>query len=97
MFLTKICLKTCFLLVIESGSFYLRWNKSFSGVSAVALPFELINILFQVKTFKRIAEEQEVAANATVSKYRKLQLELTETEERAEMAETQLQKFHVKK
>merc|ERR1719219_627890 len=40
----------------------------------------------KVKTYKRQAEESEETANANLSKYRKLQHELDEAEERADMA-----------
>merc|ERR1711981_741011 len=42
----------------------------------------------KVKTYKRQAEESEEQANANLSKYRKLQHELDEAEERADMAES---------
>uniref|UniRef100_H2YYX1 Myosin motor domain-containing protein n=1 Tax=Ciona savignyi TaxID=51511 RepID=H2YYX1_CIOSA len=41
----------------------------------------------KVKTYKRQAEEAEEQANTNLSKYRKLQHELDDAEERAEMAE----------
>merc|ERR1711972_1058186 len=46
----------------------------------------------KVKTYKRQAEEAEEAANVNMSKFRKVQHELDESEERAEMAEASLQK-----
>merc|ERR1719466_507906 len=42
----------------------------------------------KVKQFKRVAEEQEEQATSNMSKYRKIQHELDEAEERADMAES---------
>merc|ERR1711879_1044423 len=42
----------------------------------------------KVKTYKRQSEEAEEVANSNLSKYRKLQHELDEAEERADMAES---------
>merc|ERR1712223_1395502 len=50
----------------------------------------------KVKTYKRQAEESEETANANLSKYRKLQHELDEAEERADMAESSLNKLRAK-
>merc|ERR1712193_218383 len=50
----------------------------------------------KVKQFKRIAEEQEEQATANMSKYRKIQHELDEAEERADMAESALSKMRSK-
>ena len=50
----------------------------------------------KVKTYKRQAEESEEAANVNMSKFRKVQHELDESEERAEMAEASLQKARAK-
>merc|ERR1712053_49867 len=50
----------------------------------------------KVKTYKRQAEESEEQANANLSKYRKLQHELDEAEERADMAESSLNKLRAK-
>merc|ERR1711981_132221 len=50
----------------------------------------------KVKTYKRQAEESEEQANANLSKYRKLQHELDEAEERADMAESSLNKLRSK-
>merc|ERR1712003_266318 len=50
----------------------------------------------KVKTYKRQAEESEEAANNNMSKFRKAQHELDESEERAEMAEASLQKARAK-
>merc|ERR1711976_495738 len=44
----------------------------------------------KVKTYKRQTEEAEEVANSNLSKYRKLQHELDEAEERADMAESAL-------
>ena len=44
----------------------------------------------KVKQFKRMAEEHEEAANSNMSKYRKVQHDLDEAEERADMAESTL-------
>merc|ERR1719259_690041 len=44
----------------------------------------------KVKQFKRVSEEQEESATANMSKYRKIQHELDEAEERADMAESDL-------
>merc|ERR1712018_703255 len=50
---------------------------------------DLVNKLqVKVKTYKRQAQESEEQANANLSKYRKLQAELDESEERADMAES---------
>ena len=50
----------------------------------------------KVKQFKRVAEEQAELANTNMSKYRKLQHELDEAEERADMAESALAKMRTK-
>merc|ERR1712137_557331 len=50
----------------------------------------------KIKQFKRIAEEQEEQATANMSKYRKIQHELDEAEERADMAESALSKMRSK-
>ena len=50
----------------------------------------------KVKQFKRLAEDQGEQANANMSKYRKLQHELDEAEERADMAESALAKMRTK-
>ena len=50
----------------------------------------------KVKQFKRTAEEQEEQANANMTKYRKIQHELDEAEERADMAESALSKMRSK-
>merc|ERR1712168_973844 len=50
----------------------------------------------KVKSYKRAAEESEEQANANLSKYRKLQHELDEAEERADMAESSLNKLRAK-
>merc|ERR1711953_809393 len=50
----------------------------------------------KVKQFKRVAEEQEETATANMSKYRKIQHELDEAEERADMAESALSKMRSK-
>merc|ERR1711941_26707 len=50
----------------------------------------------KVKTYKRHAEDSEETANANLSKYRKLQHELDEAEERADMAESSLNKLRAK-
>lgn len=50
----------------------------------------------KVKTYKRQAEESEEQANSNLSKYRKLQHELDEAEERADMAESSLNKLRAK-
>merc|ERR1711937_950493 len=49
-----------------------------------------------IKTYKRQAEEAEEVANQNLSKYRKLQHELDEAEERADMAESSLNKLRAK-
>merc|ERR1712141_162658 len=52
---------------------------------------ELVDKLqVKVKTYKRQAEEAEELANSNLSKYRKMQHELDESEERADMAESAL-------
>jgi len=50
----------------------------------------------KVKQFKRTAEEQEEQANANMTKYRKIQHELDEAEERADIAESALSKMRSK-
>lgn len=50
----------------------------------------------KVKGYKRQAEEAEEQANTNLSKYRKLQHELDDAEERAEMAESQVNKLRVR-
>ena len=50
----------------------------------------------KVKNYKRQAEESVESSNANMSKFRKVQHELDETEERAEMAEASLQKTRAK-
>jgi myosin protein heavy chain/myosin heavy chain 6/7 len=50
----------------------------------------------KVKQFKRVSEEQEESATANMSKYRKIQHELDEAEERADMAESALSKMRSK-
>ena len=50
----------------------------------------------KVKTYKRQAEEAEEGANVNLSKFRKLQHELDEAEERADMAESSLNKLRSK-
>merc|ERR1711970_476274 len=50
----------------------------------------------KVKGYKRQAEESEEQANTNLSKYRKLQHELDEAEERADMAESALNKLRSK-
>ena len=53
-------------------------------------------LTLKVKQYKRQAEEQEEAANSNMSKYRKLQHDLDEAEERADMAESALSKMRSK-
>merc|ERR1712150_309652 len=50
----------------------------------------------KVKTYKRQSEESEEVANSNLSKYRKLQHELDEAEERADIAESTLNKMRSK-
>merc|ERR1711972_1127348 len=50
----------------------------------------------KVKTYKRQAEENEEQANINLGKLRKLQHELDESEERADMAESALNKMRAK-
>merc|ERR1712203_150248 len=50
----------------------------------------------KVKTYKRQAEEAEEQGNSNMAKFRKVQHELDESEERAEMAEASLQKARAK-
>ena len=49
--------------------------------------------LFQVKSYKRLAEEHEEAANKNLALFRKLHMELDEAEERADCAENALFKI----
>ena len=51
----------------------------------------------KVKTFKRSAEEQEEAANTNMSRYRKVQHELDEAEERADLAEATIAKMRTQR
>merc|ERR1712176_1368041 len=58
---------------------------------------ELVDKLqVKVKTYKRQAEDAEEVANSNLSKYRKVQHELDEAEERADMAESALNKMRAK-
>merc|ERR1739838_1235753 len=50
----------------------------------------------KVKAYKRQAEEAEEAANANLTKCRKVQHELEEAEERADIAESQVNKMRAK-
>merc|ERR1712212_826220 len=50
----------------------------------------------KVKTYKRQAEEAEEQGNANMAKFRKVQHELDESEERADMAESALNKARSK-
>merc|ERR1712077_133369 len=50
----------------------------------------------KVKTYKRQSEEAEEVANQNLTKYRKIQHELDESEERADMAESALNKMRAK-
>uniref|UniRef100_H2YH59 Myosin tail domain-containing protein n=1 Tax=Ciona savignyi TaxID=51511 RepID=H2YH59_CIOSA len=50
----------------------------------------------KVKTYKRQCEETEEQANLNLAKYRKLQHELDDAEERAEIAESSLNKLRAK-
>lgn len=51
----------------------------------------------KVKTYKKQAESCEETANSNLSKYRRLQHELEESEERAEIAESQVNKLRSKR
>uniref|UniRef100_A0A673GRP8 Slow myosin heavy chain 2 n=1 Tax=Sinocyclocheilus rhinocerous TaxID=307959 RepID=A0A673GRP8_9TELE len=50
----------------------------------------------KVKSYKRAAEEAEEQANSNLTKFRKLQHELDEAEERADIAESQVSKMRAK-
>ncbi|KPP72338.1 hypothetical protein Z043_108672 [Scleropages formosus] len=50
----------------------------------------------KVKSYKRSAEEAEEQANSNLGKFRKIQHELDEAEERAEIAEGQVNKLRAK-
>uniref|UniRef100_A0A8C2IZN1 Slow myosin heavy chain 2 n=1 Tax=Cyprinus carpio TaxID=7962 RepID=A0A8C2IZN1_CYPCA len=50
----------------------------------------------KVKSYKRVAEEAEEQANSSLGKFRKIQHELDEAEERADIAESQVNKLRVK-
>merc|ERR1712019_266078 len=50
----------------------------------------------KVKTYKRQAEEAEEQGNSNLTKFRKVQHELDESEERADMAEAALSKARAK-
>ena len=51
----------------------------------------------KVKSYKRQSEDQEEAANTNMSKYRKLQHELDEADERADLAEATIAKMRTQK
>ena len=53
-------------------------------------------LVFQTKSYKKTAEEATENANMTMSKFRKLQHELDEAIERAEMAEAAVNKARSK-
>jgi predicted nucleic acid-binding Zn-ribbon protein len=55
-----------------------------------------VKFFFQVKQFKRLSEEGEESANSNMTKYRKLQHDLDEADERADMAESTLSKMRSK-
>ncbi|XP_015686363.1 myosin heavy chain, cardiac muscle isoform-like, partial [Protobothrops mucrosquamatus] len=58
---------------------------------------ELIDKLqLKVKSYKHQAEEAETQANQYLAKYRKQQHELDDAEERAEIAESQVNKLRTK-
>ncbi|XP_027488455.1 myosin-7-like, partial [Corapipo altera] len=50
----------------------------------------------KVKAYKRQAEEAEEQANTNLAKFRKAQHELDEAEERADIAESQVNKLRAK-
>ncbi|XP_041924796.1 myosin-6-like [Alosa sapidissima] len=50
----------------------------------------------KVKSYKRSAEEAEEQSNSNLGKFRKLQHELDEAEERADIAESQVNKMRAK-
>ncbi|XP_061403345.1 myosin-7-like, partial [Lethenteron reissneri] len=50
----------------------------------------------KVKAYKRQSEESEEQANTNLSKYRKLQHELEEADERADIAESQVNKLRAR-
>ncbi|MEE6527501.1 hypothetical protein FKM82_028910, partial [Ascaphus truei] len=50
----------------------------------------------KVKAYKRQSEEAEEVANTNLSKFRKVQHELDEAEERADIAESQVNKLRAK-
>ncbi|XP_038550431.1 myosin-7, partial [Micropterus salmoides] len=50
----------------------------------------------KVKSYKRASEEAEEQANNNLTKFRKLQHELDEAEERADIAESQVNKLRAK-
>lgn len=50
----------------------------------------------KVKSYKKAAEEAEEQANNNLVKFRKVQHELDEAEERADMAESQVNKLRAK-
>merc|ERR1711881_168554 len=54
-------------------------------------------LTLKVKSYKRQSEDQEEAANSNMSKYRKLQHELDEAEERADLAESTIAKMRTQK
>ena len=49
--------------------------------------------MLKIKQFKRQAEEQEEISSQNTTKYRKLQNELEEAEERADIAEATISKM----
>ncbi|XP_010292951.1 PREDICTED: myosin-8-like, partial [Phaethon lepturus] len=50
----------------------------------------------KVKSYKRQSEEAENLSNVNLSKFRKIQHELEEAEERADIAESQVNKLRAK-
>ncbi|CAK6979469.1 myosin heavy chain%2C partial, partial [Scomber scombrus] len=50
----------------------------------------------KVKSYKRTSEEAEEQSNSNLTKFRKLQHELDEAEERADIAESQVNKMRTK-
>ncbi|CAG5897199.1 unnamed protein product, partial [Menidia menidia] len=76
---------------------YLIYFQTEEDRKNVARLQDLVDKLqLKVKAYKRAAEESEEQANVNLGKFRKLQHELDEAEERADIAESQVNKLRVK-
>ena len=73
--------------LLHDNNTSLRWGKFKDLVDKLQI---------KVKTYKRQAEEAEEAGNQNMAKFRKVQHELDESEERADMTEAALSKARSK-